>query len=160
VLGHCDHPEAITRIYNEGVRGRGVTFEALQTPYRRWRSGSTTRVPILFAEADGLVVGWAGASGYRAREGAAGIAVYSISEATSQHGRGIGNGLMPPFLAPLERAGFCTDLSRLFPADTVSRALCTRFGFREVGIYERHRRLDGECRDAVTVGRLLGVAFL
>lgn len=161
MLGHCDHAEAITRIYNEGIRGSGVTFEARQHTVPQvavWFDDP--RLPILVAEADGLVVSWAAASGYRARECAAGIAEYPISVATSQHGRGIGNAQMPPFLAALERAGFWTVLSRLFPENTVSRALCARFGFREVGIYERHGQLDGEWRDAVTVERLLGVEFL
>jgi RimJ/RimL family protein N-acetyltransferase len=31
-------------------------------------------------------------------------------------------------------------------------------GFREVGIYRRHARLDGEWRDVVIVERLLGEA--
>ena len=31
-------------------------------------------------------------------------------------------------------------------------------GFREVGLHERHARLDGEWRDVVIVERLLGPA--
>jgi L-amino acid N-acyltransferase YncA len=49
-------------------------------------------------------------------------------------------------------------LSRIFPENTASRALCRRHGFREVGVYEKHARLDGVWRDVVIVERLLGEA--
>ena len=54
-------------------------------------------------------------------------------------------------------------LSRLFPENTASRALCRRFGFREVGVYERHGQLDGDtiawlgdpCRQRIWRGKPL-----
>ncbi len=65
---------------------------------------------------------------------------------------------MPAFLDALERAGFWKVLSRLFPENAASRALCARHGFREVGVYRRHGKLDGEWRDVLIVERLLGAA--
>ena len=103
-------------------------------------------------------MGWAAASPYRARECYAGIAEYSIYVATSHHRRGIGHVLMPPFLEALEQAGFWKVLSRLFPENAASRALCAGHGFREVGVYRRHATLDGEWRDTLIVERLLGDA--
>ena len=151
--------EAISRIYNEGIRGRGATFETRErTPADVLTWFDDPRFPILVAVDDGFVVGWAAASTYRARECYAGIAEYSIYVATSHHGRGVGNLLMPAFLDALERAGFWKVLSRLFPENTASRALCARHGFHEVGTYRRHGRLDGVWRDVVIVERLLGDA--
>jgi phosphinothricin acetyltransferase len=49
-------------------------------------------------------------------------------------------------------------LSRIFPENMASRALCRRHGFREVGVYARHAQLDGAWRDVVIVERLLGDA--
>jgi RimJ/RimL family protein N-acetyltransferase len=43
----------------------------------------------------------------------------------------------------------------VFPENAVSRALCARHGFREVGTYHRHARLDGVWRDVIIVERLL-----
>jgi L-amino acid N-acyltransferase YncA len=154
-----DDAEAITRIYNEGIRGRGATFETRErTPdeVRAWFDDP--RFPILVAEQAGVVVGWAAASSYRARACYAGIAEYSIYVAGSHHGQGIGNVLMPAFLEALEQAGFWKVLSRLFPENAASRALCARHGFREVGTYLRHARLDGTWRDVLIVERLLGEA--
>lgn len=148
---------AIARIYNEGIRGRGATFETREREVRdvdAWFDDP--RFPILVAEQDGAVVGWAAASAYRARACYAGIAEYSIYVATSHHGRGVGRALMPAFLDALRAAGFWKVLSRLFPENAASRALCARFGFREVGVYEKHARLDGAWRDVIIVERWLG----
>jgi len=49
-------------------------------------------------------------------------------------------------------------VSRIFPENTASRAVCRSVGFREVGTYARHGQLDGEWRDCVIVERLLGEA--
>lgn len=154
-----DDATAITRIYNEGIRGRGATFETREravSDVLPWFD--EPRFPVLVATEGDLVVGWAAASSYRARACYAGVAEYSIYVATSHHGRGVGRALMPVFLTALEAAGFWKVLSRLFPENAASRALCARFGFREVGVYERHGRLDGAWRDVVIVERLLGVA--
>lgn len=154
-----DDAEAITRIYNEGIRGRGATFETRERSaddVRAWFDDP--RFPILVAEQAGVVVGWAAASSYRARACYAGIAEYSIYVASSHHGQGIGNALMPVFLEALAQAGFWKVLSRLFPGNAASRALCARHGFREVGIYEKHGKLDGVWRDVLIVERLLGEA--
>jgi len=139
--------DAITCIYNEGIRGRGATFEMrdrVVADVLPWFDDP--RFPILVAMEGDAVVGWAAASAYRARACHAGIAEYSIYVATSHHGCGVGRALMPAFLAALEAAGFWKVLSRLFPENRASRDLCRRFGFREVGVYQRHAQLDGVCR--------------
>lgn len=151
-----DDADVIAHIYNEGIRGRGATFETRErTPddIARWFDDS--RFPILVAEEFGQVVAWAAASSYRARECYAGIAEYSVYVATAHHGRGLGHVLMAPFLEALERAGFWKVLSRLFPENAASRALSARHGFREVGTYRQHAQLDGVWRDVLIVERLL-----
>jgi L-amino acid N-acyltransferase YncA len=56
------------------------------------------------------------------------------------------------------KAGFWKLVSRVFPENTASRALIGKLGFREVGIYQRHGKLDGQWRDVVIVERLLDVS--
>ena len=55
------------------------------------------------------------------------------------------------------RAGFWKLVSRVFVENLPSRALLREVGFREVGIYERHARLDDEWKDVVVVEKLLNV---
>jgi phosphinothricin acetyltransferase len=46
-------------------------------------------------------------------------------------------------------------VSRIFPFNAASRALCRSCGFREVGVYEKHGRLDGRWLDVIIVERLI-----
>lgn len=149
----------IAQIYNEGIRGRGATFETRErseADIRAWLENDT--YPVLVAESGGEVVGFAAASSYRPRECYAGIAEFSVYVASAARGRRVGDALMRAFLPALEVAGFWKVLSRIFPENSASRALCVRHGFREVGIYEKHAKLDGVWRDVVIVERLLGRA--
>ena len=57
-----------------------------------------------------------------------------------------------------ERRGLWKLVSRVFPENEASLALCRSLGFRDVGVYRRHAKLDGEWRDVVIVERLLGDA--
>ena len=52
-------------------------------------------------------------------------------------------------------AGFWKLVSRVFVENAASRALLRSVGFREVGTYERHAKLDGIWRDVVIVEKLL-----
>jgi phosphinothricin acetyltransferase len=147
---------AIARIYNEGIRGRGATFETRErTADEVVRWFGDPRHPVLAAELEGRVVGWVAASNYRPRECYAGIAEFSVYVAGEARGRRVGDALMAAFLPACAAAGLWKVLSRIFPENTASRALCARHGFREVGVYERHAQLDGAWRDVVIVERLL-----
>ena len=150
---------AIAAIYNAGIRARVATFETRERTADDVLSWVTReRHPVLVAEREGRVVGWVGASPYRARECYAGIAEFSVYVDPSEQRRRAGDALMREFLPALERAGFWKVLSRIFPENAPSRALCRRHGFREVGVYEKHAQLDGLWRDVVIVERLLGDA--
>ena len=149
----------IAEIYNQGIRGRGATFETRERTdgdILRWFEDP--RYPILTAERDGEVVGWVAASGYRPRDCYAGIAEFSVYVDDRAQGSRVGDALMHAFLPAVEAAGFWKVLSRIFPENGASLRLCARHGFREVGVYRRHGKLDGIWRDVVIVERLLGEA--
>ncbi|HTO84509.1 MAG TPA: hypothetical protein VMQ73_19960, partial [Methylomirabilota bacterium] len=73
-------------------------------------------------------------------------------------GSGAGYAALVGLIDACAARGFWKLLSRIFPENTASLALHERAGFRTVGVYRRHARLDGEWRDTVIVERLLGVA--
>ena len=60
--------------------------------------------------------------------------------------------------AECEGCGIWKLLSRVFPENEASRRLLATVGFREVGTYRRHAKLDGAWRDTVIVERLIGAA--
>jgi phosphinothricin acetyltransferase len=148
----------IAEIYNQGIAGRGATFETVpRTPQDildTLRAGAG-RFPFLVAEQAGRVVGWASVSTYRPRECYRGIGEFSIYIADECRGQGVGKQLLPELIQAAEAVGYWKLLSRVFTFNTGSRRLCAACGFREVGVYEKHARLDGEWLDVVIVERLI-----
>jgi L-amino acid N-acyltransferase YncA len=147
---------AIAEIYNEGIEDRIGTFETRPRSaddVRAWFDGVH---PIVVVEDEGgTVVAFASTSASRTRECYAGIAEFSVYVARHERGRGAGRVAMEALIAAATKAGFWKLLSRIFVENTASRTLMARVGFREVGIYEKHGKLDGVWRDAVIVERVI-----
>jgi phosphinothricin acetyltransferase len=101
------------------------------------------------------VIAFASSSEYRARQCYAGIAEFSVYVARAHRGRGAGRVALDALIESARQAGFWKLLSRIFVENAASRALVARAGFREVGVYERHGRLNDQWRDVVIVERLL-----
>jgi len=125
----------IAAIYNEGIAERIATFEteprtAEQIAAQLVEKGD--RFPTIVAEHEGRVVAWAGAGPYRARPAYAGVAEHSVYVASSARRKGAGRVAL----------------------DALCRAYAER-GFRVVGIYKRHGKLEGEWRDCIIIERLL-----
>jgi L-amino acid N-acyltransferase YncA len=148
--------EAIARIYNEGIEDRVATFETRpRSPedVRGWFDGVH---PVVVAEDEaGRVVAFASTSTYRPRDCYAGIAEFSVYTGRAVRGRGAGRAVMEALIAAAEAAGFWKLVSRVFPHNTASLRLLRSVGFREVGRYEKHAKLDGEWLDVVIVERLI-----
>ena len=149
---------AIAAIYNEGIADRVATFETeSRTPEQiaALLEDKGARFPTVVAERDGTVVAWAGAGAYRARPAYAGVAEHSVYVARAARGTGAGRVTLDALCQLYAERGFWKILSRIFPENTASLALHEKCGFRVVGIYQRHGKLEGEWRDCVIVERLL-----
>lgn len=148
---------AVAEIYNQGIADRGATFETTpRTPEEMARRIEDVDHPVLVAiDSDGTVLGWAALGGYRPRACYAGIAEFSIYIERAARGRGVGRPLLNALIETAEARGFWKLVSRIFPFNAASRALCRTCGFREVGTYEKHGQLDGCWLDVVIVERLL-----
>jgi phosphinothricin acetyltransferase len=157
VATHAD-AAAIAAIYNEGIDDRVATFEIRHRTAEDVLGWFDGRHPVVVVEQHGQIVAFAATSTYRARDCYAGIAEFSVYAARAARGRGFGRHALERLFTEAERAGFWKLVSRVFVENTASRELLRRTGFREVGIYERHGRLDGLWRDVVIVEKLLGPA--
>jgi phosphinothricin acetyltransferase len=122
---------AIARIYNQGIADRLATFETSPRQAADIVGWFDAVHPVVVVEAEGEVVAW------------------------DWRGRGAGRLAMAALIAAGEEAGFWKLVSRVFVENTASRALLRAVGFREVGVYEKHGRLDGAWRDVVIVERLI-----
>lgn len=149
---------AIAAIYNEGIADRIATFETEPRTVEQLASQITDkgdRFPTVVAEREGTVVAWASAGPYRSRPAYAGVAEHSVYVARSARGTGAGRAALEALCQAYAERGFWKILSRIFPENVASLTLHERCGFRVVGVYERHGKLEGEWRDCVIVERLL-----
>lgn len=154
-----DDTPAIAEIYNQGIEDRSATFETeprAPEERRAWLASIEGRYPAVVAEVYGRVVGWAAAGPYHGgRSCYRGIGEFSVYVHRDWRGRGVGDRLLTELIAQSERYGLWKLLSRVFVFNGSSRALCRKHGFREVGVYEKHGKLDGAWLDVVIVERLI-----
>src|SRR2546430_2452877 len=122
---------------------------------QEWLQAVAVLWPAVVAQIDGEIIGWAGAGPYRDRECYRGIGEFSMYVHRDWRRRGAGDLLLAGLISDAERLGLWKLLSRIFPFNEASRVLCRKHGFREVGVYEKHARLDGRWLDVVIVERLI-----
>lgn len=150
--------EAIARIYNEGIADRLATFETRERTAADIEAWLGEGFPLVVVEDEGgAILAWASAPPYRAhRDAYRGVGDFSVYVAREARGQGAGRIAMVALAAEARARGFWKLVGRIFPENEASLALCRKLGFREVGVYRRHARLDGAWRDVVVVELLLG----
>jgi L-amino acid N-acyltransferase YncA len=153
---------AIARIYNEGIEDGLATFETEPRSAADIESWIQAGFPLVVVQdAGGEAVAWASAPPYRAHRPAyAGVADFSVYVAREARGQGAGRAAVESLIGECEPRGYWKLLSRIFPENEASLALCRSLGFREVGTYRRHAKLRGEWKDTVIVELLIGEAAL
>ena len=150
-----DDAHGIALVYNEGIADRTATFETrARTPedVRAWFDGNH---PVVVVEHDDAVAAFASTSSYRNRDCYAGIAEASVYVGRAWRGRGAGRMALAALIDVAGQAGYWKLVSRIFPENDASRRLIRSLGFREVGTYEKHGKLDGVWRDVIIVERLI-----
>jgi L-amino acid N-acyltransferase YncA len=147
---------AITAIYNQGIEDRIGTFETEPrevTQIEAWFAHAKAFVAV--TDAAGEVVGYAVAHPYADRCCYAGIGEFSVYVRRDQRGRGVGRVAMAALVDAAREAGLWKLLSRVFPENRASLALMAWSGFKEIGVHEKHGKLDGVWRDCVIVERVM-----
>ena len=155
-LARTSDAAEIARIYNQGIEERNATFEIRHRTtddVLRWFDGTH---PIVVVEDPG-VVAFAATFTYRPRACYDGIAEVSLYVDQRHRKRGAGRLALSELIHACERAGFWKLVARIFPDNAGSRALIASHGFREVGVYEKHGRLDGVWKDVIIIERLIAV---
>lgn len=149
---------AIADIHNQGIAERGATFdtEPRTAADVAAKLAAQGRHPVLVVvDADDRVLGWAGLGDYRPRACYAGIGEFSVYLDRDARGRGLGRVLLVALVDAARELGYWKLVSRVFTFNAASLAMCRACGFREVGVYEKHGRLDGRWLDVVIVERLI-----
>jgi phosphinothricin acetyltransferase len=151
----------IALIYNQGIEDRIATFETHPRSPQEVEAWFDGVHPIIVVETSARdIVAFASTSSYRPRDCYAGIAEASVYVRRDARRQGAGRVALTGLLDAAREAGFWKLVSRVFVENAASRALIQSVGFREVGIYEKHGKLDGVWRDVVIVERLIPENFL
>lgn len=145
----------IAAIYNQGIEDRIATFEIRPRTPAEIGAWFDNAHPIVVVEEAGGVIAFAATFVYRPRDCYWGIAETSLYVARESRRRGAGRLAMTALIGAAEEAGFWKLVSRVFPENAASLKLIESLGFRAVGRYEKHGRLDGVWRDVVIVERLI-----
>jgi phosphinothricin acetyltransferase len=154
-----DDAEAIARIHNEGIAERVATFQtAIQQGPSIAEAIEGGRLVLVAARGD-EVVGWASVAPYDdAHEYYSGVGEATLYVRRQARREGTGRALLAALAEEAERRGYHKLVGKIFTTNGPSIALVRASGWREVGLHERHGRLDGEWKDVLVVEMLLGEA--
>jgi L-amino acid N-acyltransferase YncA len=131
---------AVTRIYGHYVRDTVITFETEEPDEAEMANRFSTIAgkahPLLIAEQDGAVLGYAYASTYRPRAAYRFTCEDSIYLAPDAVGKGLGGLLLTRLIEDSTRAGLKQMLAVITAERANSIRLHEKHGFRFVGRYE------------------------
>jgi L-amino acid N-acyltransferase len=128
---------ALLAIYNDAVVHTTASWDLVPwTPveHAEWYATKAEhRHPILVADADGEIVGYAAYGPFREKAGYAATMEHSVYVRTDRRGLGIGRALMVAIIEAARANGVHALIGGLSADNDVSLALHRSFGFVEVG---------------------------
>jgi phosphinothricin acetyltransferase len=141
---------AITEIYNDAVLKTVTTFDTETKTYEEqkiWFDNHGINNPIIVAEHDRIIVGWAALSRYSTRCAYSDTAEISLYVREQDQGKGIGKKLMQSIVNEGENTSLHTIISRITDGNEKSIYLHKSVGFEHIGIMKEvgnkfGRRLD------------------
>jgi len=142
--------DTITEIYNDAVVSTTATFdiEPKNTDeMRRWFAKHGPRHPILVAELDGQIIGWASLSKWSERNGYSDTAEVSVYVKDGFRGKGVGKKLLIDILKEGKKAELHTVVGRIVEGNDVSICLAESVGFVRIGTMREVGRKFGKLLD-------------
>ena len=141
---------AITEIYNEAILKTVATFDT-QTKtveeQKSWFAEHGSKYPMLVAEQDGYVVGWASLSMWSDRCAYSDTAEGSLYVKEEYQGKGIGRKLLEAIIRAGQKAGLHTVVARITGGNEASIHLCESVGFEHIGVMKEVGRKFGKLLD-------------
>jgi phosphinothricin acetyltransferase len=150
--------ESIRLIYNTEVLTSTATLDLVPrspSDQEAWMAGHSGVYPVLVAEADGVVAGFASLSAYRPRPGYATAVEDSVYVAESYRGRRVGRLLLTGAVEAAVSHGFHSVIGRIITEQQASIALHTACGFEIIGTEREVGRKFGRWLDVALAQRML-----
>jgi phosphinothricin acetyltransferase len=140
----------ITAIYNEAVLNTTATFDTeLKTTEDRliWLRNHSASFPVIVAEENGMVIGWASLSKWSERSAYDSTAELSVYVDKEHRDKGVGKQLMELITYEGKEAGLHTLISRITEGNEKSIYLHERLGFKNIGTLKEVGKKFGKFLD-------------
>jgi L-amino acid N-acyltransferase YncA len=128
---------AITEIYNEAIRSSVSTMDTVEhtvAERRYWFDIHTGPHPLIVAESEGVIAGWASLSQWSNRPAYSLTAEGSVFIHADYRSKGIGKLLLTELLALGKSSGLHVVVARIATVNEVSLKMCRGLGFTDVGV--------------------------
>ena len=149
---------AICAIHNQGIADRIATLETtlrVPTDTLTWLGERGPRHPVLVAELDSAVVGWASLNRFNPRPAYDFVADFSVYVERARRGQGVGRQLLDALIDRARIHGYHKMVLAAMAFNDAGIALYARAGFTRVGVYREQGQLDGRWVDVVIMEKLL-----
>ncbi len=148
----------ITEIYNDAIIKTVATFDTKpksSEEQKEWFEQHGERHPILVAEIDNKVVGWASLSAWSDRCAYSETAEISLYIEERHRGKRIGKKLTETILREGKAAGLHTIIARVTEGNEKSIHILKTYGFFHIGIMKEVGRKFGKLLDVYLLQKIL-----
>ena len=152
-----DDLAAITNIYNEAILKTVATFDTKPKTLeaqKEWFMNHGAKNPIIVAEEEDVVVGWAALSEWSNRCAYSDAAEVSLYVKEEHQGRGIGRKLLENLVEKGKKAGLHTIIARVAEGNEISVHLHKSLGFEHIGIVKEVGRKFGRLLDVYLMQKI------
>jgi L-amino acid N-acyltransferase YncA len=149
--------DAITEIYNEAIIKTVATFDTEPKTYedqKKWFDDHGTKNPILVAEQNGMIVGWASLSKWSDRCAYSDTAEISLYVKEEHQRKGIGRRLIEAIVVEGEKTGLHTIIARITAGNESSFHLHRSVGFTHIGIMKEVGKKFGKQYDVYLMQKI------
>jgi phosphinothricin acetyltransferase len=148
----------ITEIYNEAILNTTATFDTeIKTidDRKKWFADHDEKHPVIVAESEGKVIGYACLTRWSDRCAYDGTAEVSVYVDSNFRARGVGKKLLEVLTLEGEKAGLHNLISRISEGNMSSIHIHELFGFTHIGVMRQAGKKFGKFLDVHMMQKLL-----
>lgn len=152
-----DDLAVITEIYNQAILRTTATFDTEPKSLEEqkiWFGSHSPKYPVLVAEEDGNVTGWASLSKWSDRCAYSDTAEISLYIDEKKRGKGIGSKLLEAIIREGETTGIHSIIARIAEGNEVSIHLHQSVGFEHIGVMKEVGRKFGRLLDVYLMQKI------
>ena len=141
---------AITEIYNQAILNTTATFDTdIKTldEQKAWFAGHGDKNPVIVAQQDNVIVGWASMSAWSDRCAYTDTAEASLYVGEAYQRKGVGRRLAEAIIQAGREAGLHTAIARIAEGNNISIRLAESLGFKHIGVMREVGKKFGKLLD-------------